>query len=196
MRPWRQLGEADDVDIVSPSGQVRSRVKAYYAGSIFIIDDMTVEIEAGDELRRTLPNGKEDVFLVDDPKFFRSGHFGSHYQVAISRRGAFAAKTGGHYTVRVSGSNSRVNIGSTDDSTNLALNSDLFAEIGTTIRQQVGDPTHQALLLASLASMQQAETKSGYLDAYQKFIAAAANHMSLLAPFLPAIAQMIDRFSR
>ena len=93
MQPWKSI-KPDLIDIVSPEGEVRSRVNGYYGGSTFFIDDMNVDVRPGDEIRRRLPNGREEAFFVEDPKFYDS-HFGKHYQVKISRRGTFDPKTGG-----------------------------------------------------------------------------------------------------
>ncbi len=117
MKPWNII-KPDDIDVVAPDGQVRSHVKGYYNGELFIIDDMTVDVRPGDEIRRLLPNGREETFVVGDPKFYNDGPFVSHYQVSITPRGVFDRHTGGNYTINLSGSNARVNIGSTDNSVN------------------------------------------------------------------------------
>ena len=85
MQPWKHLAKPDDIEIVSPAGEICCRVKGYYGGTMFTIDDMKADVQPSDEIRRALPNGKDEVFFVEDPKFFRDGHFGSHYQVKVSR---------------------------------------------------------------------------------------------------------------
>ena len=85
VQPWKGLLKPDDIDIVAPDGTVRSRVKGYYSGNEFIIEDMNVDVQTGDEIRRLLPNGKEETFVVENTKFYHGGPFGSHYQVSISR---------------------------------------------------------------------------------------------------------------
>jgi hypothetical protein len=81
MQPWKSTSTPEKIDVVSPEGAVRCSVTGYYGGNIFIIDDMKADVRPGDEIRRSLPNGNEEVFTVEDPKFFRAGPFGDHYQV-------------------------------------------------------------------------------------------------------------------
>jgi len=39
--------------------------------------------------------------------------------------------------------------------------------------------------------MEAAKGTSGFTQKYQNFIASAANHMTVLAPFIPALTQML-----
>jgi hypothetical protein len=195
MQPWKKLTEPDDIEVISPEGQVRCVVKGYYSGSQFVIDDMKADVRAGDEIRRKLPNGKDDVFLVEDPKFFRDGHFGSHYQVKVSRRGSFDHHTGGNFNIRVSGNNSRVNVGSTDNSTNVVTNNKLFSDVRHTIASGVSDEASRIALNGALAELEHAQSKDTFAKAYQNFIALAADHIAVLTPFLPAITQLLTQWS-
>lgn len=43
-------------------------------------------------------------------------------------------------------------------------------------------------MLAAVESMAQANGKTSFAEGYQKLIAAAANHIQLLSPFLPGLA--------
>jgi len=193
--PWKELITPDDIDIVSPEGQVRCRVKGYYSGKQFIIDDMNVDVQPGDEIRRLLPNGKEEAFLVDDPKFYRNGPFGSHYQVTISRRGSFPRHTGGNYNISISGPNSRVNIGSTDTSTNVTISDGIFSELRRALNDGISDDAQRLQMTELVARLEKAPDKKGAMAAYQALIASAADHMTLLAPFLPALTDIISRLT-
>jgi hypothetical protein len=191
MSPWKELITPDDIEVVSPSGEVRCRVKGYYSGEQFIVDDMKADIQPGDEIRRALPNGKDEVFTVEDPKLYRGGPFGSHYQIAISRRGSFEHKTGGHYQIHLSGQNARVNIASTDNSTNTANHSQLFTEIREAIDKGVSDTAQRGSIKEHLTEIERAKTKTSFIKAYQELIATAADHITVLSPFLPAITALM-----
>jgi hypothetical protein len=193
MPPWKQLIKPEDIDVVAPDGTIRSQVQGYYSGKQFVIDDMSVDIQPGDEIRRLLPNGKEDVFFVEDPKFYRDGPFGSHYQVSVSRRGSFPKHTGGNYNITVSGINSRVNIESTDSSTNISYGASPFEEIRRALKDGIADQTKRLELIALVEQAEKAKNQKGFLAAYQNLIASAANHMTILSPFLPALTQLISQ---
>jgi hypothetical protein len=181
MRPWSALIQPDDIDVVAPDGTVRSRVKGYYSGKQIIIDDMSVDVQPGDEIRRLLPNGKEEAFVVDDPKFYKGGHFGSHYQVSISRRREFDPKTGGNYNIHVTGPNARVSIGSQDHSINVVAG-DVFGDIATALRGAVKDRDELQRLLSAVDEMKQKRGSDRFEGAYTNFVTMAAKYLAPLAP--------------
>jgi hypothetical protein len=188
--PWRSLAKPERVTIVAPDGSIRCQVSAYYAGNIFIIDDMKADLEPGDELRRVLPNGKDDVYRVDDPKLFDTGRMPAHYQVKVSRKGNFAHQTGGYF-INVSGPNARVNIGSTDNSTNTVRTGDVFADMRQAIEAGVTDPERKAEIMAAINEAESAKGSGGFLKAYQNIVGTAADHLGVLTPFLPALTGML-----
>jgi len=187
-QPWKMI-KPDDIDIVAPDGTVRSRVKGYYSGKQFIIDDMSVDVRVDDEIRRLLPNGREEAFRVTDPKFY-DGPFGKHYQVSISRPQNFAPHQGGNYSINVAGANSRVNIGSSDSSINVA-NENVVENIRQALGTAVEDAQHREELERLLSHIATAKDKGSFTAAYQQFITSAANHMTILAPFLPALTNIL-----
>ncbi|NKJ23850.1 hypothetical protein [Dyella sp. SG609] len=171
----------DDIDVVAPDGSVRSRVKGYFSGKQFIIDDMTVDVREGDEIRRSLPNGREEAFVVTDPKFYKNGHFGSHYQVSVARRGVFDKSSGDKYTINVSGHNSRVNVGSTDNSSNtVVLQSEDLAALSeelSRLREVVAAKAHDAEHYVAMGSLASAElaAKDGDASKVSKALSSLGN---------------------
>lgn len=179
-----------DFQIIAPGGESKGSVKGIYSKDKIVIPDATAPIAVGDELRRTIPSGAEETFEVIDPVYHQGfGGIPSHFQVAIRRKGAFDPGKGGNYTINVSGSNSRVNIGSTDNSTNTHTDNRVFTDLRTAISAQVSDPSERKLLLRGVDDMESnAGDKAGFAGAYQRFISSAADHMTVISPFLPALA--------
>jgi len=97
--------------------------------------------------------------------------------------------------VHVSGANARVNIHSADHSTNLAVAGDLFASMREALANGIADPAERAKVSLLLADVEAAKDKKGFLSAYQKLIGAVADHMTVFAPFLPALTQLVHSFS-
>lgn len=187
MPPWKSLIPPDEVDIVSPEGQVRSHVLAYYSGSMFVIDDMSVDVRPGDEIRRHLPNGNEEAFRVEDPRFYDSS-LGKHYQIKISRPMTYTPKTGGNYTVHVNGENSRVNIHSTDSSTNNVHATSVFEQARDLVSRAALAPEKADEVKAQINAMESARAQPTFVDAYQKFIGLTADHIGVFAPILTVFA--------
>ena len=182
--PFKSMIKPDEVTIVAPGGEIRSRVKGYYGGKHFFFDDMTIDVRPGDEIRRSLPNGNEEAFHVDDPKYYDSDHFGKHYQVAISRPKIHSPGTGGNYTIHVSGENARVNVHSTDNSMNTVNHGSTFSEIREAIERGVADAIQKQALQKAVGALEKAPDKPSKLAAYQQLVSMAADHMTIIAPFL------------
>lgn len=177
--------------IIAPGGELRGTTPAIATGDTIVIPDETVIIEPGDELRRRLPNGKEETFDVVDPVFFEKMHgIPGHYQVAVRKKGVMPPGQGGNYTISVSGANSRVNIGSADHSNNFSVDRDTFVKIREAVATAVADSDDRTRLDQAISAMEHATDKGTLAAAYQKFITSAANHMAVVAPFLPALGQM------
>ena len=91
------------------------------------------------------------------------------------------------------GENPRVNIASHDHSSNVAVNitsEGLFEQIRQTISEQVQEEAERQALLERVAELERDKGKPSFAEKYTQFVALAANHMQLLAPFLPALAQL------
>jgi RNA 3'-terminal phosphate cyclase len=178
-------------DIVTSDGVLRGTTEAIATGKEIIVPDQNVIIQPGDEMRRTLPNGTDETFDVIDPVFMQETFdIPGHFQVKVRKKGMFPHGTGGNYTISVTGPNSRVNIGSTDQSTNINIDQSVISKVRQALTAQVEESEQRAALLSALADMEQAGDKSALSAAYQRFISSAANHMSVIAPFLPALGQM------
>lgn len=190
MAPWRSLSKPEPVTIVAPDGSERCRVTAYFAGSVFIVEDMKAIMEPGDEIRRHLPNGRDDVYRIDDPSLYDTGRMPAHYQVKVSRKGSYEHATGGYY-VNVTGPNARVNIGSTDNSTNVVNSGDVFGDMRQAIEAGVQDPARREEILAAIGRAEKARGTPGFLAAYQQIVSVAADHLGILLPFLPALTGLL-----
>jgi hypothetical protein len=181
----------DPCTIVAPDGAIRATPKAQFAGSsLVVIQGTDVVVMPGDEIRRKLPNGTGEAFNVIDPTFYDTGPFGPHFQIKVARKGVFPLNSGGNYTVHVSGPNSRVNIGSQDHSINVAADN-VFGEITAALKAGISDQNKLAELLATVEEMKRERGRSGFMQAYQKFVGLAADHIGLVSPFLPALTNLL-----
>ena len=103
-------------------------------------------------------------------------------------------KPAGQTIVNVSGQNARLNVGSIDNSTNIvsASETEIFEDIRKVVEEKIVSE-RQGELLARLHALELAVNTPSYLDRYKEFIQVAANHATLLAPFLPALANLLQR---
>ncbi|MDP2408854.1 MAG: hypothetical protein Q8M26_01045 [Pseudolabrys sp.] len=182
-----------ELKIVAPDGFIRSVEKGTIDSKLAIIPNQNAIIFAGDEIRRTLPNGIEETFEVIDPVFYDGRRaIPAHFQVKISRKGSFPAGTGGNFTFNVSGVNARVNIGSHDSSQNIVGDKSIFTDLKNAVQTGLAESEERSRLVLLIEKMEaKVGDRPGFISAYQDFISAAANHMTVVAPFLPAVAKLL-----
>jgi len=188
LKPWKSLTKPIQVEIVSPEGETRSKVEAFYTGSMFIVEDIQSDVRAGDEIRRKLPNGNDEVFLVEDPKLYEETPFGPHYQISVSRPNIRPPRTDSSYTIHLSGENARVNINSTDASTNVVKTDSLFNQARQIIAQSNINEARSRELNQHIEAMETAKSQTSFSAAYQAFIASAADHIAVFSPILSGFA--------
>jgi hypothetical protein len=94
--------------------------------------------------------------------------------------------------IHLHGDNPRINVNSTDNSTNIASTSyDLLFVQMKEKACTITDEDDRKAIVERLDELEKAQGSAGFMRAYQNFIASAANHVTVFAPFLPALAQML-----
>lgn len=119
----------DRVTLVKRDGTVsKENITSLVAAGSIQINDQSLLMEPNDHLLRTLPNGLVEDYIIVDPQFHAGfGGIESFWTVKVRRSNAPAAQTGvtiQRITNNFHGANSRVNIASTDLSTNTATSFD------------------------------------------------------------------------
>lgn len=162
-----------------------------------IVADTTVPFEDGDKIIHYRQNGTSASFIVTDANFVEPPHgsdFPNSYMLTVKKEnqiGNNERATSVNYNLY--GSQSRVNINSQDHSTNI-IQKDLvgiFDDLKNTISSHI--PTEDAeALLQTVREMENTVGKKSFIQAYQDFIELAANHATVLAPFLPALAHLLS----
>lgn len=192
MNPFSSFPHSES-RIVAPDGTVRSTAQGIFTGKQVVVFDSSLVVFAGDEIRRSLPNGTEEAFEVIDPKYFEQMHsIPAHFQIDVRRKGTFEAGKGGNFSIHVSGNNARVNVNSTDSSTNIVNSGDFFGELAAAVQEKVPDEVERSEIIRTVALMKEAEGKPGFTQAYREFMGVAADHLGVILPFLPALSAMLQ----
>jgi hypothetical protein len=157
-----------------------------------------LQVEDGDTVERTLPNGTLERFQVMDTGFHPglSGAVGPHFKMKVQKLGrpistlrASADNVTNIYNVR--GPNARVNLQSVDSSSNIANigETELFDKIRSAIEAGVMGPQRDQMLSA-VSELQTSVGTESFPDKFQKLMAFSANAMTVLGPYLPAFGQL------
>ena len=167
-------------------------------------EDGNLPVEEGDEIERKLPNGMVETYSVLDRGFYpgMGGVIPNHYQMKVRKISETSARAqirpGPTHIYNVTGANARVNVQSSDSSINVSsvTNEQLFTEIANTIGAGVQNKLQRSEMLDRLSALKAAEGKPSFGERYRDFIASAADHMTLLTPFLPALTALLVSATR
>jgi hypothetical protein len=91
--------------------------------------------------------------------------------------------------------NPRWNTNSTDNSVNVVVTSheQVFTDLRKQIESGVPAGDEQMDVLEKLAALEHAKESPSFAKRYAEFISVAANHMALVAPFIPALTEMLQK---
>jgi len=185
----------DTLSLHKPDGRVFQKIKACVSGKgVIAVEDVNLPIEVGDRLTRNLPSGLTESFIVDDPGYRESfSGIAAHYQVKVHRAGTERSPLPGA-TYNVTGPNARVNINSRDHSTNTVSfdPAPVFKDLRQAVVEAVAAKDDRAKLLAGIEAMENGGHTHTFVDRYKDFIALAADHMTIVAPFLPALSALLS----
>jgi hypothetical protein len=97
-------------------------------------------------------------------------------------------------TYHLHGHNSRVNIDSKDQSVNVVniSNTKLFVQMRELFQKNTTG-TEQERILQKLDAMEKAQNQPSFGQRYTEFIAETADYVTLLTPFMPALAEMVRK---
>lgn len=191
----------DNVRIIRAiTGETSDKIKAYVdtrKNIIYIYCEhlpANWHVEDGDYLERELPGNRFEKYTVKDKGYQPAGRIQpERYECSVTKGEAIENKQYSNITYNLHGDNSRVYNNSVDNSKNV-VSSDNDGEIFVLLRQIIEEYLSSNTALLNLVSeMQQSHNDKSFvsLDMYQKFIAQAANHMTLFSPFIPALTEML-----
>ncbi|MFG1393285.1 hypothetical protein [Xanthobacter agilis] len=162
----------DFVTLVKADGTVaKQNMRASVQAKKIITMDTSVPIEAGDHFLRQLPNGFVEDFIIEEPNYYAALHpIPASYQATVRRSGQPAAQPQtviNNITNHVSGANSRINISSTDNSTNIIQELPILkvADIVMQIRPALANlPERQRTAMEAPVVVLEDELRSGQPD--------------------------------
>lgn len=162
----------DRVTLVKADGTVfKENIKAQVSSGMVITFDNDLPLQPNDHFVRVLPSGLADDYIVIDPGYL-TGLRGSkgHFQAKVRRSDAPAASAQSviqNITNNFHGANSRVNINSTDNSTNtnVTVSTLQLAKLLDEVKLYLSSlPEPQRSKIATPIELLEAEVRSGRPD--------------------------------
>jgi hypothetical protein len=100
---------------------------------------------------------------------------------------------GSFNTGSVNGENARINQASSDQSTNVVNSGNVFSEVRLALQGASLSPEKMKEVDTLLFEMSVAKDKTSFAKAYQSFVGAIADHITVVAPFLPQITELLSK---
>jgi nitrogenase molybdenum-iron protein alpha/beta subunit len=180
------------VTLKKQNGEEYTDIPASVQSKKIFIDDVSIPIEEGDHLVRKLPNGLEEYYLVLDRGYFdQIQDIEAHYQVSVQKESTRKLNNSSTNNYNINGTNERIVINSTDNSLNIKnINKNLFDRLRNIVNENVQDESE---IIGAINNMEDNIGKPSFKDSYNNFIQSAANHMALLAPFIPLLTDLLTK---
>jgi hypothetical protein len=184
----------DRVQIQLSDGTQHRDIRAQFTNKgTILLPVENLPIREGDLIRRQLPNGIIDEFEIDHVDY-QQGH-GDHPPITtltVRKRGSRLQKHPVQNIYNVSGVNPRVNVNSADNSINVATvdNSIVFRDLRSALTG-LQDEDLRARLGVLIDKLERTQGTIPFTGTYKEFLSVAANCMTIIAPFLPALSQML-----
>lgn len=189
--PFEQF-QTDTIRIISKDGNNTSaNLKAHVTPVKISLYDLSVDIFEGDFVERDLPNNRAERYEILEANYHDKFQvIPAHYILKVRKTTAIKPSNQTKTVYNLHGNNSRVYNHSQDHSSNIIneSNNNVFNQLKQVVNDNIGENT---ILLTLLSEMEEAKGKPNYLDKYSAFIANAANHMTLITPFIPALTAFI-----
>ena len=183
----------DTISLKKKDGRIFDNIKAQVSIKGICTDDVTIPFEDGDFLCRILPNGVEETYLIVQANYSERFHnIPPMYNIEVrktSRQEYEKFQTVNNFNV--SGTNSRININSNDNSNNTINyqnSKDLFNELRNIINSQLNNDKQ---ILDSVDALESSINKPTFSEKYNNFIQSVANHITIFAPFIPALSALL-----
>ncbi len=185
----------DKVTIIKANGDKIESIMADVQSRVVFFNDGRLPIEEGDRIERILPNGLVEAYEVTERGYYNRPHPHGSYQSKVRKITTLASAMNPTTVINnINGSNTRLNVNSTDASTNIVnVGTDqLFERLRGEIASQVANSTSRDAMLERVRELEAAVGTPTFAQRYQQLLSIAADHMTVLLPFLPALTQLLQ----
>ena len=174
------------VTLIKQDGTIK-KIKALVHAKKIITDNVENPIDEGDIITRTLPNGKTESYKVINPVFHKAFYgVPDNYQIEVAK--TTTPQKNAEIYINAS-DNAKVMLSSVDNSINIDLNkTKIFDELLKIVQTL---PNNNNLITAIQNMKESVNDKESFKNKYNEFIQIAASHMTVLAPFLPALTNFL-----
>jgi hypothetical protein len=184
----------DSIAIVKKNGQRFENINASVQKNKIFHAAAHIPVEEGDIYERKLSNGLVERYEVLDAGYYDvRGSIGPHYQSDVRKLTKLSSSPSSNINVQVIGPNARFNYQSNDSSTNTSLTDSggVFHDIRLALEQAISDQQESQNVQSLLDELQKAQGTSSFNSKYRQFISSVADHITIVAPFIPRLTELL-----
>lgn len=189
------INHRDIITIIKPNGEKIENIKANVQSHKIFIHDKTIPLEDGDTIRRILPTGITENYSVLDNGFYHGGNgLPGGYQAKVQKEtlSSYSQKVNSSNIYHINASNSNVNVSPTNSHiTNVMHEENIFSKIRDELDTKIRDDELKTKIMLSLSELEQCKNTSKFRGKYDAFVSLLANYVTIITPFLPALAKML-----
>jgi hypothetical protein len=188
------LFKTDKIDIFKQDGSlVKANVPAQVDRKTIVISDVSIPIECGYSIKRLLPAGIVEEYVVEDPGFDQGMHPMKPQYCVIVRRKDAISRPPTSISYHVTGVGARLNIGTYDSSHNVIFQQGSPTELFEQLRKVAAalPESDREAIFQSIGDMEDVQGKPTFLDRYTDFMALIASHVTVFAPMIPALTALL-----
>ena len=195
MNPFEEM-LTSEIRLIKPSGDVLGPFKASVQGREIYFFEVHDPVSTGDKIVRELPNGMKETYEVENVEYEEGlppeipPCWKLHVRKEDDQTRSKTLSSTNIFNDR--GDYAPVNLESLDNSVNIQDRPETaFDEARQKLHAAIEDQVLLKELLAHLRLMEEARSQPKWAAAYSKFIEGVANHMTVIAPLLPALAETV-----
>lgn len=152
------------------------------------VRDITIPFEEGDVIIQTLPSGIQKQYTIIDTVCYANGRPTDHWELTFEKVNNKQNRvTSNIINIQAN----KIYVDSIDNSTNSQIDESIlstFEEIKNTLQKEIiGD----RVIIEALDELIASVGSEKYSSKYDEFIQSVANHMSIIAPFIPFLSNLL-----
>lgn len=180
----------EKVLIERTTGECFKDVPAVISNSMIIFDAKDGAVDIGDKIHRTTPTGMI-IYVVEDPGYYpKIGGISAHFQTKVRRADSPTKDTSPAFGNLTMGANSRININTTDNSTNIINKETVFNELRDKMMAELSDKAVKEQALALVDEMEAAKSEEDVTGAIGKLMNLGTQVVTIVGPFLTEIMRL------
>lgn len=165
-------------------------IQALFDSNLIFVGDVKIPIEEGDFVERILPSKTVEKYLITKVDCFTDSSL-SHYELGFEKQVGLKKKENSSIVYNIGNVSGKVNIGSTDNSINCNIccnEKKVFDDLRAVIQESI---LNNDIALLELDKLENSYGTKTFAAQYHSFIQSVADHITIIAPFLPTLSAMM-----